>query len=66
MGGVWSLESGQPAINHIISEGLPPVGQATARMVPVLGQMMSVRCTHVHKQTSYLETIEVDQPPTLG
>ena len=66
MGGGWSLEPGQPAINHIISEGLPPVGQATARMVPVLGQMMSVRCTHVHKQTSYLETIEVDQPPTLG
>ena len=65
MGGGWSLEPGQPAINHIISEGLPPVGQAAARMVPVLGQM-SVRCTHKHKQRSYLETIEVDQPPTLG
>ena len=32
---------GQPAINHIIRERLPPVGQATARMVSVLGQNMS-------------------------
>ena len=32
---------GQPAINHIVGERLPPVGQATARMVSVLGQNMS-------------------------
>ena len=29
---------GQPAINHIVGERLPPVGQATARVVSGLGQ----------------------------
>ena len=35
------LVPGQPSIDHIIGERLPPVGQATARMVSVLGQNMS-------------------------